>query len=90
MGDAPLIGSFFRSKSLSKTKRDLLIFLTPTIVRGESQTTGYEKYVKGLPNKEIYTNDKWMPKDNAKPRPVFGLFGTPANNNPPAQNFGPE
>jgi type IV pilus assembly protein PilQ len=90
MGDAPLIGSFFRSKSLSKTKRDLLIFLTPTIVRGDSQTTGYEKFVKGLPNKEVYTNDKWMPKDNAKPRPAFGLFGTPANDNPPAQNFGPQ
>lgn len=90
IGDAPLIGSFFRSKSLNKTKRDLLIFLTPTIVRGDSQATGYEKYAKGLPNKEVYTDDKWMPRDNAKPRPVFGLFGAPANNNPPAQNFSPQ
>ena len=47
MGDAPIIGSFFRSKSLSKTKRDLLIFLTPTIVRGDSQTTGYREVRQG-------------------------------------------
>jgi type IV pilus assembly protein PilQ len=90
MGDAPIIGSFFRSKSLSKTKRDLLIFLTPTIVRGDSQTTGYEKFAKGLPNKEVYTDDKWMPKDNAKARPFFGVFGTPTNSTAPAQNFGPQ
>ena len=89
MGDAPLIGRLFRSKSLSKTKRDLLIFLTPTIVRPDSQT-GYEKYANGFPNKEVYTNDKWMPKDNAKARPMFGLFGNSANNPPAAQNFGPK
>jgi type IV pilus assembly protein PilQ len=89
MGDAPLVGSFFRSKSLSKTKRDLLIFLTPTIVRGESQETGYEKYAKGIPDKQVYTTDKWMPKDNARPRPLFGVFG-PAPTNTIQQNFGPE
>jgi len=90
MGDAPLIGAFFRSKSLNKTKRDLLIFLTPTIVRGDAQTTGYEKYAQGLPNKQVYTNDKWMPKDNAKRRPAFGLFGSPPIDDTAAQNFGPK
>jgi type II secretory pathway component GspD/PulD (secretin) len=85
MGDAPLIGPLFRSKSLSKTKRDLLIFLTPTIVRPESQT-GYEKYVNGFPKKDVYANDKWMPKDNAKARNLIGKSSTPA----PDQNFGPK
>jgi len=86
MGDAPLIGPFFRSKSLSKTKRDLLIFLTPTIVRGDSQATGYEKYANGLPKKDVYTDDKWMPKDNAKARNLIGKPNNPA----PDQNFGPQ
>ena len=86
MGDAPLIGALFRSKSLSKTKRDLLIFLTPTIVRGDSQTTGYEKYANGLPNKQVYTDDKWMPKDNAEARNLIGKPNNPA----PDQNFGPK
>ena len=90
IGDAPLIGALFRSKSLNKTKRDLLIFLTPTIVRGDSQTTGYEKYAKGLPPKEVYANDKWIPKDNAKPRKAFGLFGKTPTDDTSAQNFGPK
>ena len=70
MGDIPGVGRFFRSKSLNKIKRDLLIFLTPTIVGPEAQT-GYEKYYGGLPSEEIYANDKWMPRDNAKPHQFF-------------------
>jgi type IV pilus assembly protein PilQ len=91
MGDAPLVGRLFRSKSLNKTKRDLLIFLTPTIVRPDSQT-GYEKYANGFPNREVYARDKWMPKDNAKPRTMFGLFGNSAKEEtaPATQNFGPK
>lgn len=67
LGDIPMLGALFRSKSLSKSKRDLLIFLTPTIIDPESQT-GFEKYYDGLPDEEVFTNDKWMPRDNAKPR----------------------
>lgn len=70
LGDVPLLGALFRSKSLSKTKRDLLIFLTPTIVGPEAQT-GYERFYGGLPKEEVYTNDKWMPGDNAKPRELM-------------------
>jgi type IV pilus assembly protein PilQ len=86
IGDAPILGPLFRSKSLSKTKRDLLIFLTPTIVSADAQT-GYEKYVDGLPKREVYTDDKWMPHDDAKARHV-PFIGT-ATKNPPDQNFGP-
>ena len=70
MGDIPGIGPFFRSKSLNKKKRDLLIFLTPTIVGPEAQT-GYEKYYGGLPSEDVYANDKWMPRDNAKSKPFL-------------------
>ncbi len=66
LGDLPGLGALFRSKSLTKTKRDLLIFVTPTIVNPESQT-GYEQYIGGLPAEELFTRDKWLPKDNAKP-----------------------
>jgi len=92
-GDLPGIGAFFRSKSLSKTKRDLLIFLTPTIVGPEAQT-GYERYSGGLPPREVYANDKWLPKDNAKPRSVMKSFGIGTDQDqtskPPTQNFGPK
>jgi type IV pilus assembly protein PilQ len=88
IGDAPLLGPLFRSKSLSKTKRDLLIFLTPTIVGPQSQT-GYEKYVNGFPRKEVYTNDKWMPRDNAQPK-VRGLVDAVVPSpKAPDTNFGP-
>ncbi len=71
MGDIPLLGTFFRSKSLTKTKKDLLIFLTPKIILPELPATGYEQFYGGMPKEEIYTNDKWMPGDNAKPRDLF-------------------
>jgi type IV pilus assembly protein PilQ len=91
MGDMPLLGPLFRSKSLNKTKRDLLIFLTPTIVHGDSQTTGYEKFANGLPNTEVYTNDKWLPKDNAKPRVRNAVDAvSPWPPKPTTQNFGPK
>ncbi len=99
MGDLPGVGALFRSKSLSKTKRDLLIFLTPTIVGPESRT-GYEQYANGFPDKQVYTDDTWMPHDNATPRSVFKAFAGNSNcsgqttNTPaataPSQNFGPK
>jgi hypothetical protein len=55
-----------------------LIFLTPTIVDPEAQT-GYEKNYGGLPSEEVYANDKWMPKDNAKARPLFKGSGSPSS-----------
>lgn len=96
MGDLPGVGAFFRSKSLSKMKRDLLIFLTPTII-GPDEQTGYEKYYNGMPSEELYVNDKWMPDDNAKPKPTKPLFRVaapeskpvPAEEPLPNQNFGP-
>jgi len=94
MGDAPLVGQFFRSKNLSKTKRDLLIFLTPTIV-GPNAQTGYEKYVNGLPNEQVYTTDKWMPKDNAHHNSILApstsqSAGGCTNSPTPTQNFVPK
>ncbi len=88
LGDVPGLGVLFRSKSLSKTKRDLLIFLTPTIVTPESQT-GYEGSYGGMPAEEIYTNDKWMPRDNAKPN-VKNLKQLIPGQKPVSQNFGPK
>jgi type IV pilus assembly protein PilQ len=88
LGDLPGLGTLFRSKSLSKTKRDLLIFLTPTIVKPESQT-GYESSYNGMPPEEVYTNDKWLPRDNAKPD-VNNLKELVPSKKTANQNFGPK
>lgn len=92
MGDLPVLGPFFRSKSLDKSKRDLLIFLTPTIVKPDQQT-GYEKFVDGFPKEEVYTTDKWMPRDNAKPRDIKVVMPprtVDVASEPPQQNFAPK
>jgi type IV pilus assembly protein PilQ len=89
MGDIPGLGALFRSKSLNKTKRDLLIFLTPTIVLPDAQT-GYEQHYSGLPPEKVYADDTWMPQDNAHQRKL--IQSTPRTPDPatgPAkQNFG--
>ena len=100
MGDIPGLGALFRSKSLDKLKRNLLIFLTPTIVTADAKTgiasTGYEQYSNGVPNEEVYVNDKWLPKDNAHPRKIFKdrkATDEPAPTEPARQsnqNFGPK
>ncbi len=79
LGDIPVLGGLFRSKSLDKEKRELLIFLTPTIIDPEAQT-GYEQYYDGLPDTEAYTDDSWMPADNAKPRKFSFRDDAPAQN----------
>ena len=96
MGSIPGLGSFFRSKSLSKLKRDLYIFLTPTIIRATDQPLASQA-VTEPPVEEIFTNDHWMPHDTARP-----AAPTPANHsaaplatgivstNKPVQNFGPK
>jgi type IV pilus assembly protein PilQ len=92
MGDMPLIGSLFRSKSLNKKKRDLLIFLTPTIVSPESQA-GYETSYNSLPPEKSHVDSKPIPKDSAKPRNMPKSSGRsavqPQSSTPPTQNFGP-
>ena len=92
LGDIPGVGRLFRSKSLSKTKRDLLIFLTPTIIAPDAKT-GLEANYNGFPAEEVYANDKWMPKDNAKPRQLLKAPAAPSDDKKsgPAQtNFGPK
>ncbi len=47
MGDVPLLGYFFQSRSNSRTKRNLLVFVTPTVI-GQHYGTGLEDQVSGL------------------------------------------
>jgi general secretion pathway protein D len=95
MGDLPGLGALFRSKTLEKQKRNLLVFLTPTVVQPDDQNpTGLEKFSGGIPAEETYTNDKWMPKDNAKPRDLLKMKTPPPSSDKatgkPTQNFGPK
>jgi type IV pilus secretin PilQ/predicted competence protein len=47
MGDIPILGYFFQEKLNARTKRNLLIFVTPTII-DQHYGTGLEDQVSGL------------------------------------------
>ena len=47
LGDIPLLGYMFQEKLNARTKRNLLIFVTPTIIR-QGYGTGLEDQVSGL------------------------------------------
>jgi len=67
MGDIPGLGAAFRSKSFDKSKRNLLIFITPTVVGPEGSTGFEDQYtgVKGTADDD-YANPKGW-RDNAFP-----------------------
>ena len=93
VGDIPGLGVIFRSKSLNKLKRELYIFLTPTIIRAADQLLA-SRAVTDPPVKRIFANDTWMPHDSAKPaapsapkRKDYTIMTGVASTNAPAQNF---
>ncbi len=43
-GDIPVLGELFRSRSFSKAKRNLLIFITPTVIGNNGQTGLEDQY----------------------------------------------
>ncbi|XHR27047.1 MAG: type II secretion system protein GspD [Chthoniobacteraceae bacterium] len=49
LGDIPLLGYAFQERLNSRTKRNLLVFITPTIIR-QGYGTGLEDQVSGLKN----------------------------------------
>ena len=46
-GDIPLFGHLFQEKTASRTKRNLMVFVTPTIIK-QGYGTGLESQVNGL------------------------------------------
>ena len=52
LGDIPLLGALFRSKTVQKIKTNLLIFLRPVILRDEARamalTNSKYKYIRDL------------------------------------------
>lgn len=77
LGDIPYLGALFRSKSSEQVKRNLMIFIKPTIVR-DSQTAGAlsaRKYtaIRAL---ELYRKDQGIMLLPDNKQPVLPTFGT--------------
>jgi|GEM_PF-370243 len=65
LGDVPVLGYMFQERLNSRTKRNLLVFVTPTIIK-QGYGTGLEDQVSGLKNSgdEYADPDGW--RNNAK------------------------
>ncbi len=56
LGDLPGIGNFFRNRSDTSTKTELVIFLKPTIVRDPSINGDYRSFRDQLPSRDFFTS----------------------------------
>jgi len=68
LGDIPGLGRLFRHESQNRSKRNLLIFVTPTIISNEDFQPYRTDFLNTpMPEHPTLTRD---PKDSAKPRPM--------------------
>ena len=78
LGDIPVLGLLFRSDSKSRTKSNMTIFLTPTIVEDEDFQPTKTTYLKTkVPVSDTVEPGEWSawdsgkPKDWSNPKPTF-------------------
>ena len=76
LGDLPVLGNFFKSRRTTKTKRNLMVFLRPVILRDaatETRISG-DKYnfIRGLQLEERRRGIELMPDKAAPLLPEFG------------------
>ncbi|HET7315520.1 type II secretion system secretin GspD [Salinisphaera sp.] len=72
LGDIPIIGALFRYNSVDRTKRNLLNFIRPTILRGDGEASRYSaekyKYLRSLQKKQ---SRKRIPLMGNEKRPML-------------------
>jgi hypothetical protein len=56
LGDLPAVGNFFRNRSDTLSKTELVIFLKPTIIRDPSINTDYQAFRDQLPGRNFFGN----------------------------------
>lgn len=54
LGGIPVVGNFFRNRSDTSTKTELVIFLKPTIIRDPSINGDYRSFRDQLPGREFF------------------------------------
>ncbi len=81
-GDIPLFGHLFREKTAFRTKRNLMVFVTPTIIK-HGYGTGLESQVNGLTHSGEEFADPTGWRNNAK----GAIRLKPASNRPLAAEY---
>jgi general secretion pathway protein D len=69
LGDLPLLGLLFRSDTKSRTKSNMLVFLTPTIVEDEDFQPTKSHFLKSkVPVKDTVEDGDWSAWNSGKPK----------------------
>jgi type II secretory pathway component GspD/PulD (secretin) len=69
LGDLPLLGLLFRSDTKSRTKSNMLVFLTPTIVEDEDFQPTKSNFLKTkVPVKDSVEDGDWSAWNSGKPK----------------------
>jgi pilus assembly protein CpaC len=94
IGDIPILGLLFRSKAHQKNQTELVVMITPTIIRkgqpgvSEGLPSLVEPYMnrpdKTYPNPDAYTGSPRYPADRPQPREGNAPVARPAADNSPA------
>jgi pilus assembly protein CpaC len=93
IGDIPILGLLFRSRAFQKNQTELVVMITPSIIRrgqvgvSEGLPTIVEPYMKRpdqtYPNPDAYTGSPRYPADRPQPREGNGPASKPVSNNTP-------
>jgi general secretion pathway protein D len=68
LGDIPVLGYLFRSDSKDRSKTDLILFITPTIVQDQDYQATKTDYLKKPVPKSDYLEGEWSAWDSGKPK----------------------
>lgn len=84
LGDIPLMGNLFKSRSTKKTKRNLMVFIQPGILRDAAVLTetssGKYNYMRGLQGTVRDSGVNLLPREEAPVLPEYpALPATPAS-----------
>jgi type II secretory pathway component GspD/PulD (secretin) len=68
LGDMPLLGGLFRSDSKNRTKQNLIIFITPTIVQESDYHVAESNYLQSKGPKADNIEEDWSAWNSGKPK----------------------
>lgn len=77
LGDLPILGWLFKGSNTRKEKRNLVVFITPRIIKGESQ----KEQMKQLLGEKIQERETFIKKHMRGRDPYKKLIGSTKDNN---------
>lgn len=93
LGDIPLLGALFTYRDVSKDRRNLLIFIRPTILRGGDIASSYTRrrynYIRSLQRDQAGDTSSFLEADKLPELPPIEEFGA-GDLTPTSRSFQPQ